>query len=642
MKSPRFVLPAPFVGVVAIAATYIYFLLYAQFGFVSYLKLFFREPFYTEESMAFMGLGGLMFSIGTAMALRNYSARRLLLISLAGCAAAALLTLTFVSSVILFTAAFFIGGFAGMTTVTLASSLKQWIHGGRFGLLVGAGTGLAYLVCNIPAVFDANPMAQTLFSAVVAGVGWFAVWFSNPRDQAQASTLPLRPAHEFTRFGFAAVVLMFLSLVWLDSTAFATIQLTEGLRSHTWGTPNMKMMLGFVHAFAAIATGWLIDRRHLKSLLVGTFVLFAISFTMLQSNTDASWFSGPLYAIGISVYSTALVAFPSLHIESPGLVTIRWRAALLYAIAGWIGSGLGVGLAQHLHSIPLLLLLASGSLILVGGLFPWKHGPLVAWSRYAALLLVGVVSSVYFYRSSESAPDASMVPSVAYGREVYKQEGCIHCHSQYLRPNSKDIAWWGPFRDIDRSEKPPMVGNRRQGPDLMNAGLRRSDVWHRQHLIDPQSLSPGSKMPSYGYLFQDGDARGESLVMYMTSLGRTAAVARAAFLQSWSPRAERTEVSADNGRRHFDRSCSMCHGVSGKGDGVLAPLVFRPAMNLTKGAFFYVPPTATSDEQTLALSRIVKFGLPGLHMPGHEVFADQDILDIVAYVKQLAAAEPGI
>lgn len=642
MKPPRFMLPAPFVGVIAIAATYIYFLLYAQFGFVSYLKLFFREPIYTEESMAFMGLGGLLFSIGTAMALRRVGARRLLLISLAGCAAAALLTLTYVSLVTLFVAAFFIGGFAGMTTVTLASSLKQWIHGGHFGLLVGVGTGLAYLVCNVPVVFDATPMTQTLFSAAVAGVGWIAVTFSAPCNQARASVSPQRPAHEFTRLGFAAVVLMFLSLVWLDSTAFATIQLTENLRALTWGTPNMKLTLGFVHAFAAIATGWLIDRRHLKSLLVGTFVLFAISFTLLQSHTGASWFAGPLYAMGISVYSTALVAFPSLHPEVPGLVSVRWRAALLYAVAGWIGSGLGVGLAQHLHSIPFLLLLVSGLLILAGGLFPLKRRPLVLISRYALLILVGVGSGMYFYFAPETNGDRSATPSVAYGREVYKQEGCIHCHSQYLRPNSKDIVWWGPFREIDRSEKPPMVGNRRQGPDLMNAGLRRSDVWHRQHLLDPPSLSPGSKMPSYGYLFRDGDGRGESLVLYLSSLGRTAAVARVAAIQTWSPRADLAEGSAENGRHHFDRYCSMCHGVSGRGDGALAPLVFRPAMNLTKGAFFYVPPTAAIDDQTLALSRIVKFGLPGFHMPGHEVFADQDILDIVAYVKQLAATEPGI
>jgi len=642
MKSPRFILPAPFVGVVAIAVTYIYFLLYAQFGFVSYLKLFFREPIYTEESMAFMGLGGLIFSIGTAMALRRYTARRLLLISLAGCAAAALLTLTYVSIAVLFVAAFFIGGFAGMTTVTLASSLKQWIHGGRFGLLVGIGTGLAYLVCNIPAVFDADPMTQTLFSAMMACFGWLAIWFSNPFDPERASVLPQRPANEFTRLGFAAVVLMFLSLVWLDSTAFATIQLTADLRAHTWGTPNMKLTLGFVHAFAAVATGWLIDRRQLKSLLAGTFVLFAASFTMLQSNTEASWFSGPLYAMGISIYSTALVAFPSLHPEARGLVSVRWRAALLYAVAGWFGSGLGVGLAQHLHSIPFLLLLASGSLILMGGLFPFIRGPSVVLSRYAMLLLVGVGSGFYYYRAPESNTARSDVPSVSYGREVYKQEGCIHCHSQYLRPNSKDIAWWGPFREIDRSETPPMVGNRRQGPDLMNAGLRRSDVWHRQHLMEPQSLSPGSKMPSYGYLFGEGDRRGESLVMYLASLGRTAAVSRAVAIQAWLPQASLSEVSVENGRNHFGRYCSMCHGSSGRGDGVLAPLVFRPAMNLTKGAFFYVPPSATREEQTLALSRIVKFGLPGLHMPGHEVFADQDILDIVAYVKQLAEAEPGI
>ena len=625
-------------GVVAIAATYIYFLLYAQFGFVSYLKLFFRDPLYTEQSMGFMGLGGLLFSVVTAMLLRRVDSRRLLLVALAGCAAAALLTLTYVSSTVLFTAAFFIGGFAGMTTVTLASGLKQWIRGGNFGLLVGLGTGLAYLTCNIPAVFDASPMTQTLLSAAVCLVGWCAIWWSRPESHAMASVAAVRPRGEFAGVGFVAVVIMFLSLVWLDSTAFATIQLTENLRAHTWGTPGMKLTLGVVHALAAVATGWLIDRGYLKGLLFGTFLLFVAAFSMLQSNTGASWFSGPLYAIGISVYSTALVAFPSLHPEARGLVPVRWRAAILYAVAGWIGSGLGVGLAQHLHTIPVWLLLASGALLLPGWLLATDRSRLAPIGRYAALMLVAIGGSVYFSASAPGLVNRNQPPSVELGREVYKQEGCINCHSQYLRPNSKDIVWWGPYRGIDRAEKPPMVGNRRQGPDLMNAGIRRTEVWHRQHLIDPTSLSPGSKMPSYAFLFRAGDPRGESLVLYLASLGRSNFVERAEIIRAWTPAGDLARGSAENGRHQFDRYCTMCHGMDGRGDGVLAPLVFRPAMNLTKGPFVYVPAGTTGDDLTVSLARIVKFGLPGLHMPGHETWSDQTILDTVAYVKTLPAS----
>ena len=30
------------------------------------------------------------------------------------------------------------------------------------------------------------------------------------------------------------------------------------------------------------------------------------------------------------------------------------------------------------------------------------------------------------------------------GRHVYIAEGCINCHSQYVRPNTTDVAMWGP------------------------------------------------------------------------------------------------------------------------------------------------------------------------------------------------------
>ena len=89
-----------------------------------------------------------------------------------------------------------------------------------------------------------------------------------------------------------------------------------------------------------------------------------------------------------------------------------------------------------------------------------------------------------------------------------------------LVPATTDVTRWGPARGIDREQQPPLIGNRRQGPDLTNVGLRRTRDWQRAHLIDPRSVSPGSRMPSYAHLFDTGDARGTALVEYLGGLGR--------------------------------------------------------------------------------------------------------------------------
>jgi cbb3-type cytochrome c oxidase subunit II len=116
----------------------------------------------------------------------------------------------------------------------------------------------------------------------------------------------------------------------------------------------------------------------------------------------------------------------------------------------------------------------------------------------------------------------STATGAARGREVYIAEGCIHCHSQYVRPGTLDTEWWGDARDpeFSRTQVPSLIGNRRQGPDLMTVGRRLPRDWHRRHLIDPRSVSPGSRMPGYAQLFANGDPRGEALLDYLVSLGR--------------------------------------------------------------------------------------------------------------------------
>lgn len=101
------------------------------------------------------------------------------------------------------------------------------------------------------------------------------------------------------------------------------------------------------------------------------------------------------------------------------------------------------------------------------------------------------------------------------GREIYRANGCIYCHSQQVRAENfgADIKrGWGARRSVARDylyDHPVMLGTMRTGPDLTNIGMRQpSPEWHLNHLYNPQITSEGSIMPPYRFLFQTRRTRG--------------------------------------------------------------------------------------------------------------------------------------
>jgi cytochrome c oxidase cbb3-type subunit 2 len=101
------------------------------------------------------------------------------------------------------------------------------------------------------------------------------------------------------------------------------------------------------------------------------------------------------------------------------------------------------------------------------------------------------------------------------GKDVYKSNGCIYCHSQQVRAASfgADIdRGWGTRRSVARDyifDNPPLMGTMRTGPDLHNIGARQpSRDWHALHLFNPQITSPGSIMPPHPFLFEQHEGNG--------------------------------------------------------------------------------------------------------------------------------------
>jgi hypothetical protein len=113
------------------------------------------------------------------------------------------------------------------------------------------------------------------------------------------------------------------------------------------------------------------------------------------------------------------------------------------------------------------------------------------------------------------------------GRRVYVGEGCWHCHSQFVRPVSREADRWGPVSHSweyqNELQRPVLFGTRRVGPDLSREGGRRSNDWHAVHFFKPTDLSPESPMPEYPWLFEGTadkpNERGLGLMTYVQWLG---------------------------------------------------------------------------------------------------------------------------
>jgi cytochrome c oxidase cbb3-type subunit I/II len=136
---------------------------------------------------------------------------------------------------------------------------------------------------------------------------------------------------------------------------------------------------------------------------------------------------------------------------------------------------------------PIQMLIASAVLILIGGLvevFP--------------MILV-----------DENVPKIESVrpytPLELEGRDLYIREGCVGCHSQMVRPFRSETERYGDYSKSGEFiyDRPFLWGSKRTGPDLHRLGGKYPDSWHYNHMLDPESMSPGSIMPPYPWLIKN-------------------------------------------------------------------------------------------------------------------------------------------
>lgn len=135
----------------------------------------------------------------------------------------------------------------------------------------------------------------------------------------------------------------------------------------------------------------------------------------------------------------------------------------------------------------------------------------------AAILVGGLIEIPPFFLRASAIPSTGVSPYSALelaGRDTFQREGCFYCHTQMVRPFKWETDRWDRNREYGPEpyskagdyiyDHPFLWGSKRTGPDLAHeGGLNPNPSWHKQHLIDPRSTSPGSIMPAFAHLFEE-------------------------------------------------------------------------------------------------------------------------------------------
>lgn len=124
-----------------------------------------------------------------------------------------------------------------------------------------------------------------------------------------------------------------------------------------------------------------------------------------------------------------------------------------------------------------------------------------------AILIGGVVEFMPTFLIKSNIPSIASVhpytPLEQLGRDIYQREGCVNCHSQMIRPFRSETERYGEYSKAGEFvyDHPFLWSSKRTGPDLHREGGKYSNVWHYYHMQNPGSMSPGSIMPSYSWLY---------------------------------------------------------------------------------------------------------------------------------------------
>ncbi|MBE34390.1 MAG: cytochrome C oxidase Cbb3 [Opitutaceae bacterium] len=186
-----------------------------------------------------------------------------------------------------------------------------------------------------------------------------------------------------------------------------------------------------------------------------------------------------------------LVAFSTLWMMGNGLFSMAGLAGALITVVAGYGMLYSRGKSWQnwyakllLNALPFTVLTLVS--VLAGG-------------------LIQIIPTVLVHKAAnvEDRLQVPYTPLELAGRDIYVSEGCYNCHSQMIRTMVPDVLRYGDYSRLGESiyDYPFQWGSKRSGPDLARIGGKYPDVWHLRHMEDPRSISVGSNMPNYPWLF---------------------------------------------------------------------------------------------------------------------------------------------
>lgn len=249
--------------------------------------------------------------------------------------------------------------------------------------------------------------------------------------------------------------------------------------------------------------------------------LFLLGFILMAYNLFRTIVSGKPVITSVEVPAEEARAKDALSLWQ-GL----WSGPMIYSSLVVIFACLWGFTSRPFSSIALALLQATVVVaILQFGLSKekwaqWYEKLLESWLPFTLLTFLAVVIGgmiqilpLVFSRQGQNISKVTRwqevyTPLELCGRDIYVREGCYNCHSQMIRSLPGEVMRYGPSSQLGESlyDFPFQWGSKRTGPDLAREGLKYPNLWHFQHFMDPRSLSIGSNMPAYPWLYtQEAD-----------------------------------------------------------------------------------------------------------------------------------------
>lgn len=190
---------------------------------------------------------------------------------------------------------------------------------------------------------------------------------------------------------------------------------------------------------------------------------------------------GTMYLIGVLVMTYNLI-----KTVKAGKLVADEPAEALALPANYVPVGSDRKPHRFLERKPMVFLVLSLIVILIGGMIEMMP-------TFTIKSNIPTISSVKPYSALE-----------LQGRDLYIREGCVNCHSQMIRPFRSETERYGEYSKAGEFvyDHPFLWGSKRTGPDLQREGGKYSNSWHFNHLLDPQTMSPGSIMPPYEWLIE--------------------------------------------------------------------------------------------------------------------------------------------